>query len=162
MATNQAFWLMKSEPGSYSIDDLKRDGRTCWDGVRNYQARNLMRDEMKVGDLALFYHSSADPAGVAGLARVCQPAYPDPTAWDPKDGHYDPRSTPQNPVWLMVDVEFVEKFKDTVSLAALKAEKALDGLMVIKRGQRLSIQPVGQKHMRRILRMAGSGFAAHV
>ena len=151
------FWLMKSEPESYSIDDLKRDNKTHWDGVRNYQVRNFMRDRMKVGDMVLFYHSSAEPPGVAGLAQICKSAYPDPTAWNPKDHHYDPKSDPQDPTWLMVDVKFVEKFPQFVSLSALRANPKLKGLLVLKRGMRLSVQPVEKSHFQIIQKMGRSG-----
>ena len=140
------YWLMKSEPESYSIDDLKRDKRTHWDGVRNYQARNFMRDQMKAGDWVLFYHSGSEPPGVAGVARVCKEAYPDPTAWDPKDHHYDPKSDPKNPAWFMVDIQFVEKFPQVLSLQELRAHPKLKDLLVLKRGQRLSVQPVEKAH----------------
>lgn len=141
---------MKSEPDVFSIDDLERKGRAPWDGVRNYQARNFMRDDMRAGDWILFYHSNAAPPGVAGLARVCREAYPDPTAWDPKSAYHDPRSSPEHPVWLMVDVEFVERFPHFVSLDELKTDRALAGLMVTRRGMRLSVQPVDPAHFRRI------------
>ncbi len=131
------FWLMKSD--SYFIQDLQRDKKTCWDGVRNFQARNFMRDQMKVGDLVLFYHSNAEPSGVAGIAKVCRTAYPDFSAWDPKDKHYDPRSTPQKPLWRMVDLEFVEKFEHFVSLDELRKEPLLKEMLVLKRGMRLSV-----------------------
>ena len=147
-------WLLKTAPTSYSIDDLERDGRTSWDGVRNYQARNFMRDEMRVGDLALFYHSSADPPGVAGIARVCRTAYADESALDPDDSHYDAKATPENPIWAMVDVEFVEKFSTIVSLSVLKAAPTLDGMLVLKRGQRLSVQPVEPAHFDLICKLA--------
>ncbi|MEO1131164.1 MAG: EVE domain-containing protein [Cyanobacteria bacterium J06639_1] len=137
---------MKSEPQAYSIEDLERDRVTPWDGVRNYQARNLMRDRMKVGDRVLFYHSNAKPPGVVGLARVSRLAYPDFTAWDKEDNHYDPKSTPDNPIWMMVDVEFVEKFPRLVSLSDLKARDDLTGMLVTKRGMRLSVQPVEPEH----------------
>lgn len=140
------YWLMKSEPQAYSIEDLERDRVTPWDGVRNYQARNLMRDRMKVGDRVLFYHSNAKPPGVVGLARVSRLAYPDFTAWDKEDNHYDPKSTPDNPIWMMVDVEFVEKFPRLVSLSDLKARDDLTGMLVTKRGMRLSVQPVEPEH----------------
>lgn len=136
------YWLMKTEPDSYSIDDLKRDKTTSWDGVRNYQARNFIRDQMKVGDLVLFYHSSTEPPGVAGLAQISKSAYPDPTAWDPKNHHYDPKSDPAKPAWFMVDLKFVEKFPHLVSLEALRDNPKLKNLLVLKRGQRLSVQPV--------------------
>ena len=144
---------MKSEPESYSIDDLKRDKKTHWDGVRNYQVRNFMRDQMKVGDLVLFYHSSAEPPGVAGLAQISKTGYPDPTAWDPKDHHYDPKSDPKNPAWLMVDVKFVEKFPHFVSLPELRANPKLKNLLVLKRGMRLSVQPVGKADFEAIQKM---------
>jgi predicted RNA-binding protein with PUA-like domain len=147
------YWLMKSEPESYSIDDLKRDKKTHWDGVRNYQARNFMRDQMKVGDMVLFYHSSAEPPGVAGLAQISKNAYPDPTAWDPKDHHYDPKSDPGNPSWFMVDLKFVGKFSRFVSLSDLRANPKLKDLLVLKRGMRLSIQPVEKSHFEIIQKM---------
>lgn len=136
------YWLMKCEPDSYSIDDLKRDKKTYWDGVRNFQARNFMRDQMQVGDLILYYHSNAEPSGVAGIARIFKTGYPDFSAWDPKDTHYDPKSTPKKPLWYMVDLEFVEKFKHFVSLEEIKASPSLKDMLVVKRGQRLSVQPV--------------------
>ncbi len=142
------YWLMKSEPDVYSIDDLKRDRTAPWDGVRNCQARNFMRDDMAVGHEVLFYHSNAKPPGVAGLARVSRTAYPDPTAFDPKDPHYDPKSKRDDPTWMMVDLEFVEKFPEIVSLDTLKSTRALEGMLVTRRGQRLSVQPVEPQHYR--------------
>ncbi len=151
---------MKSEPDVFSIDDLERRGREPWDGVRNYQARNFMRDEMAVGDLVLFYHSNASPPGVAGIAKVASAAYPDPTAFDPDSGYYDPKSDPDDPRWWLVDVGFVERFAEIVSLDALKhAAKPgteLDGMLVVRRGQRLSVQPVEKPHFAAVLRMAGA------
>lgn len=152
MMRTPCYWLMKSEPNEYSIDDLRRDGRTSWDGVRNYQARNFMRDVMQIGDGVLFYHSNANPPGIAGLARVCRTAHPDPTAWTPGDPHFDPRSTPERPVWVMVDVEFVEKFPRLITLNELRTLPGLDGLLVLKRGQRLSVQPVSPDHFECIVR----------
>ncbi|MCG3205878.1 MAG: hypothetical protein KCHDKBKB_02601 [Elusimicrobia bacterium] len=145
---------MKSEPDVFSIDDLKKKGRAPWDGVRNYQARNFMRDHMCLGDLVLFYHSSALPPGVAGLARVCREAYPDFTSWDRKSKFFDPRSTPEKPLWFMVDLEFVEKFPELVNLELLKNNPTLEGMMVIRKGMRLSVQPVEEKHFQAILKMA--------
>lgn len=139
------YWLMKSEPDAYSIDDLKRDGVEHWDGIRNYQARNFMRDEMKVGDQVLFYHSNAKPPGVIGLAEVHKEAYPDHTAWDPKAKYYDAKSDPNAPRWVMVDLKFVEKFCRLVSLNELKKTPGLEEMLVIQKGQRLSIQPVTQE-----------------
>jgi predicted RNA-binding protein with PUA-like domain len=145
---------MKSEPETYSIDDLARDGRSAWEGVRNYRARNFMRDEMRVGDLVLFYHSSTKPPGVVGVARVIREAHPDPTAWNPRSEYHDPRSAPDDPVWWMVAVEFVEKFADAVTLDQLKSNPALRGMLVTQRGQRLSVQPVDPEHFRAVLRTA--------
>lgn len=150
---------MKTEPSTYSIDDLARQGRTCWDGVRNFQARNHMK-AMRVGDDVLFYHSSSKVIGVAGLARVCRSAYPDHTAWDRKSDYFDRRSTPDRPLWYMVDVEFVEKFSEIVTLAEIKANPALEGIKVAKRGQRLSVQPVEPKHADVITTMAANDRSA--
>jgi len=148
------YWLMKSEPDVYSVQDLARDGSDGWEGVRNYQARNLMRDEMRVGDLVLYYHSNAKPSGVAGVARVCREAYPDDTQFDPKSKYFDARSDPEEPRWVRVDVEHVETFDDVISLADMKADAALEGMMVIRRGSRLSIQPVDKPHFRHVLKCA--------
>lgn len=144
-------WLMKTEPEVYSIDRLKKEGKGHWDGVRNYQARNNMKS-MKLGDLVLFYHSSTDTPGVAGIARVCRTAYPDFTQFDSKSDYYDPKATPENPRWFMVDLEFVEKFPHFVSLDEMKQIPELEGLMVIRRGMRLSIQPVSPHHFETICR----------
>ena len=133
--TNTNYWLMKSEPEAYSIDDLERDRKTCWDGVRNYRARNFMRDEMKVGDLVLYYHSNAKPPGIVGLARVSRRAYPDHTALDKKSKYYDPRATKDKPIWMMVDIEFVERFSEIISLDTLKQTKGLQSMLVVQRGQ---------------------------
>ena len=140
------YWLMKSELSSYSIDDLKRDKKTSWEGVRNYQARNFMRDQMRVGDLVLFYHSNAEPPGVAGIAKVCKLAHPDRTAWEPKSKYYDAKASPQNPIWMMVDIEFVEKFPHFISLEELKKTKSLESMRVLQKGSRLSVQPVSKEH----------------
>lgn len=153
MPTTQ-YWLMKSEPESFSIDDLEKKKVEPWDGVRNYQARNYMRDQMRIGDKVLFYHSNTSPIGIAGLARIHSTAYPDPSAWDPENSHFDPRSSPENPRWCMVDVEFVEKFPTILTLDELHQNPALKGLLVLKRGMRLSIQPVEKKHFEKICRMA--------
>lgn len=146
-------WLMKSEPDVYSIDDLKRDRSESWDGVRNYQARNYMR-EMAVGDLAIFYHSSAKPPGAAGLCRVSREAYPDHTQFDEKSEYYDPKSNKESPTWWMVDVEFVEKFPELLSLQAMKDEPKLEGMKVTQKGSRLSVQPVEKPHFKRVLQLA--------
>jgi predicted RNA-binding protein with PUA-like domain len=134
-------WLMKSEPGSYSIDHLARDGKTAWEGVRNYQARNFMRDEMRIGDPVLFYHSNADPTGVAGLARVASASYPDRAALDPSSHYYDEKATEADPRWFLVDIEFVEKFPRVVTLDELRRTPGLEKMLVINRS-RLSVQPV--------------------
>lgn len=147
------YWLMKSEPSDYSIADLERDKVTRWDGVRNYQARNLMRDQMRLGDLALFYHSNATPPGVAGLMRVVREAYPDATAWDRDSDHYDPRSTVAKPVWLQVDLAYVCTFPAFVPLPVLKNDPALNGIMVARRGARLSVQPLSTEHFAHICRL---------
>lgn len=147
------YWLVKSEPNTYSIDDLERDGRTSWEGVRNYQARNYMRDEMKVGDLVLFYHSNAEPPGVVGVAKVAREGYPDSFALDPKSKYFDPKATSGNPIWVMVDIEFVERFARTVPLDELKATPELEGMLVTRRGQRLSVQPVEPPHFTCVRRL---------
>ncbi len=136
------YWLMKCEPAAYTIDDLQRDGRTSWEGVRNYQARNFMRDAMQVGDGVLFYASNAKPSGVTGIAQVVRTGYPDHFAWEPGHRYFDARSTPDKPLWYMVDIEFVERFPETIALATLKATSGLEDMMVTKRGSRLSVQPV--------------------
>jgi predicted RNA-binding protein with PUA-like domain len=150
-----AYWLMKSEPEEFSVDDLKsRPNRTePWDGVRNYQARNMMRDEMKVGDFAFFYHSNCETPGITGIVKIVREGYPDPTAFDPDDDHYDPKSIPDSPRWYLVDVEFVRKLKRVIPLVELKAEKALKDMALVRRGNRLSVMPVTKKQWDHILRM---------
>jgi predicted RNA-binding protein with PUA-like domain len=147
------YWLMKSEPGEFSIDDLaQRPGQTeHWDGVRNYQARNMMRDDMKVGDQVLFYHSNCDNPGVVGIAAISREAYPDHTAFDPQNKHYDTESKQQAPRWFMVDVRFVRKLNRTISLSELKDRQELDGLALIRRGNRLSVMPVSEQQWHFIL-----------
>ncbi len=145
------YWLMKSEPDVYSIDDLARDGKTMWDGVRNYQARNFMRDSMQVGDFVFYYHSNAEPSGIAGIAKVAGKAYPDPTAFDKKDVHFDPKSKKDAPTWYLVDLVFVKKFKRFLSLEDLKKTAGLDGMLLLQKGSRLSVQPVSEKHWKLIL-----------
>lgn len=151
-------WLMKSEPDVYSIDDLERQGRGVWEGVRNYQARNYLR-EMREGDLVLFYHSNTTPPGVVGVARIVRTAYPDPFQFDPKSEYYDPKSKPADPRWSAVDVGFVERFRAPVTLETLKEDAALAGLKVIEKGTRLSVTPVTHDHFVHILRLARSTFA---
>lgn len=146
-----AYWLMKSEPDDYSIDDLKRDRREPWDGVRNYQARNMMRDDMRVGDEVFFYHSNCKAPGIVGIARVASKPYPDATQFDPESKYYDPKSSEQNPRWHLVDVRYVRKLKRTITLAELKELPELDGFVLTRKGNRLSIMPVAPEHWERIL-----------
>src|SRR5215510_9896592 len=153
MVQGKRYWLMKSEPGVYSIADLQRDRTTCWDGVRNYQARNFMRDDMRVGDGVLFYHSSAQPMGIYGVAQVVREAYPDHTAFDASDQHYDPKSEPADPTWMMVDVGYVGTFKTPITLATLKKTLGLEKMLVIQRGSRLSVQPVTPEEWDIVMRL---------
>jgi predicted RNA-binding protein with PUA-like domain len=139
------YWLMKVEPSAYSIDDLARDGSTSWEGVRNYQARNFMRDQMQVGDGVLFYASNADPSGVTGLAEIARAAYPDAYAWKKGHTYFDAASTPEKPLWYSVDIRFVERFPRVVSLDTLKSTPGLEDMVVTKKGSRLSIQPVTKR-----------------
>lgn len=150
-----AYWLIKSEPEEFSIDDLRAcpRGTEHWDGVRNYQARNYMRDEMKKGDQVFFYHSNCKEPGIVGIARVAREAYPDHTAFDPEDPHYDAKSDPQNPTWCMVDVKFVRTLRRNITLTELKADPALEGLALVRKGNRLSVMPVGEDHWKHILDM---------
>ncbi len=136
------YWLMKCEPDAYTIDDLEKDGSTSWEGVRNYQARNFMRDQMREGDGVLFYASNADPSGVTGLARISRAGYPDHLAWKKGQTYFDPASTPDTPVWFMVDIAFVENFHGTVPLDVLKSTRGLEDMKVVQKGSRLSVQPV--------------------
>jgi len=138
-----AYWLLKTEPEAFSIDTLERLGTSPWDGVRNYQARNNLR-AMKVGERAFFYHSSTDPVGIAGICEVAKEAYPDHFAWDPESKYFDVRSTPEKPLWFMPDVRFVEKFSRMITLAELRETPGLDGMALVQRGQRLSVQPVSE------------------
>jgi len=148
------YWLMKSEPSSYSIDDLKRDKTTLWDGVRNYQARNLMR-EMKVGDEALFYHSGAEPPAVVGIHEISGLAEPDPTQFDSGDSHYDPKATLANPIWYSARIKFKKKFARAVTLPEIKEHKALQKMVLINRS-RLSVQPVSEKEFKIISELGSS------
>jgi len=141
---------MKNEPETYSLDDLKRDTRYVWDGVRNYQARNHMK-EMKKDDLVLYYYSSSDPIGVAGVAKVVKEAYPDPSQFDPKSPYFDARSKKEDPRWIAVDVAFVQKFKKVVTLQELKENDFFSDMLVTKKGMRLSVQSVAGKHFKRIV-----------
>jgi predicted RNA-binding protein with PUA-like domain len=148
------YWLMKTEPESFSIDDLARqpEQTTCWDGVRNYQARNFMR-AMRIGDRVLFYHSSADPPAVVGTAVVVRTAYPDPTAWRKGDHHFDPKASPDNPIWDMVDIRLESIFDEPLPLEQLRTVPALAGMELLRRGSRLSVQPVAKAEFETILRL---------
>lgn len=149
------YWLMKSEPEAFSIDDLKRVKIEGWDGVRNYQARNMMRDEMKKGDMVLFYHSNCTPPGIAGTMEVAKEAYPDITAQNPKSKYYDPKATTDNPRWVQVDVKFKEKFPDIIPLEQLRENPKLKNMRILAKGNRLSITPVTKNEWDAILKMKG-------
>jgi len=150
-----ACWLIKSEPDTFSIQDLARAPRktTAWEGVRNYQARNFLR-AMKRGDLAIYYHSNAEPPAAVGIARIVREAYPDPTAWDPKSDYHDPKASPDNPVWSMVDVQLVEIFPRALPLDELRGVKALAGMELLRRGSRLSVTPVTAAEFRTLEQLA--------
>jgi predicted RNA-binding protein with PUA-like domain len=150
------YWLLKCEPGAYSIDDLERDGTASWEGVRNFQARNLLRDELRVGDGVLFYASNAEPSGVSGVAEVVRAGYPDPFAFKRGHKYHDPKSDPADPTWYSVDIAFVERFPALVSLAALKATPGLADMIVVRKGSRLSVQPVAAREFE-IVRRLGRG-----
>ena len=153
------YWLFKSEPTAYSFSDLlKEPDKTAeWDGVRNYQVRNYMRDDMKVGDGVLFYHSSAKPLAVVGTASIVREAYPDNTAWDPNDKHFDKRSTPDDPVWLMVDIKAEQEFAHPVTLPQIKANPQLQDMLLARRGMRLSIQPVTPQEWEEVVGLGTQG-----
>ena len=146
-------WLFKSEPDAFSIEDLMamKGRRDHWDGIRNYQARNFMRDEMKKGDLGFFYHSSCKVPGIVGIVEVVKEAYPDHNAWDASQKYYDAKSSPQNPRWVMVDVKFKKKFDEVLSLSMLKSIDKLSDMVLLQKGSRLSIQPVNAAHWKLIL-----------
>jgi predicted RNA-binding protein with PUA-like domain len=150
------YWLMKCEPAAYAIDDLARDGRTGWEGVRNYQARNFMRDQMQEGDGVLFYASNADPSGVTGLATIVKAGYPDAFAWRKGHKYFDAASRPEAPVWYTVDIGFVERFASIVPLETLKATKGLEKMMVTQKGSRLSVQPVTKAEYETVVRLGRS------
>jgi predicted RNA-binding protein with PUA-like domain len=153
MSTDRC-WLVKSEPDVYGIDALERDGQTGWECVRNYQARNTMRDDMQVGDLVLFYHSNAKPPAIVGLAKVCGPPIADPTQFDPNSDYYDATSDPQQPRWMMTQLAFVERFATPLSLETLKASPTLVGMPLLQKGQRLSVQKVPPEHFAHVLKIA--------
>ncbi len=150
------YWILKSEPEAFSINDLQRVTVEPWDGIRNYQARNFMRDEMTIGDQGFFYHSNCAEPGIVGILTVESQPYPDPTQFDPHSQYHDPKSDPDQPRWILVDVRFVQKFRRTVTLAEMKREPALEGMRLLQRGNRLSILPVEKSHWAHILEMASS------
>lgn len=152
--SKRQYWLMKSEPGAYSIDDLKKDGTTPWDGVRNYAARNKMRDEMNVGDRVLFYHSNAKPPQIVGIMEVCSEAYPDALQFNPDSKYFDEKSSEEDPTWQLVDVKFIQKFDEPVTRNALKEVEELDD-MELFRLNRVSITSVREHEYKKILEMAG-------
>jgi predicted RNA-binding protein with PUA-like domain len=151
------YWLFKSEPDAFSIDDLQamRGKRDHWDGIRNYQARNLMRDDIKKSDLGFFYHSSCKVPGIVGIVEVVKEAYPDHTAWDPESKYFDPKSSEENPRWVMVDVKFKQKFSEVLSLQELRKVKGLEDMVLLQKGSRLSIQPVTRRQWNKIINLAG-------
>lgn len=152
----RAYWLLKSEPETFSIRDLEtaRNQTTDWGGVRNYQARNYIRDQMKPGDLVLFYHSNAEPSGVAGVAKVSSAPYADSTAFDAQDPYFDPKSRAENPTWYAVDIQWVQTFLHVLPLERLKADPELVGMEVLRKGSRLSVQSVSKPHFERVLKLA--------
>jgi predicted RNA-binding protein with PUA-like domain len=147
------YWLMKCEPEAYTIEDLERDGTATWEGVRNFQARNSMRDDMRVGDGVLFYASNAEPSGVTGLAEISREAYPDPFAFQKGHKYFDPKSDPENPTWMMVDIRFVATFAEIIPLATLKETPGLEKMVVTQKGSRLSVQPVTQEEFAIVKRL---------
>ena len=150
-----AYWLMKSEPEAFSIDDLAKrpKKREPWDGVRNYQARNFMRDAMKIGDLAFFYHSNCKVPGIVGVMKIAKSSYPDHTQFDPESKYFDPKSSPDNPRWFLVDVEFKEKFKNIVSLTQLKLETKISSMKILQKGNRLSITPITKLEWQHVIKL---------
>jgi predicted RNA-binding protein with PUA-like domain len=155
MRKTTQYWLFKSEPEAFSIKDLEKAPKktTFWNGVRNYQARNFLRDSIKEGDQVLFYHSSTDPPGIAGLAEVVKSGYPDHTAFDPNDDHYDPKSDKKNPSWYMVDIKHIKTFPELITLEALKKLSGLSKMVLLQKGSRLSIQPVSESEWNAIVKL---------
>ena len=150
------YWLMKCEPAAYTIDDLQRDGKTTWEGVRNYQARNFLRDEMKEGDEVLFYASNANPSGVTGVAKIVRAGYPDEFQFRKGHKYFDPESDPSNPRWYLVDIGYVSTFKETIPLETLKKTPGLEKMVVTQKGSRLSVQPVTKEEFE-IVKKLGKG-----
>lgn len=157
---DRRYWLLKTEPSTFSFDDLWNAPKrtTFWDGVRNFQARNTMRDLMKAGDLAFIYHSSTDPTGIVGIAEIVKGGYPDPTAFDPKDSHYDPKSKREAPSWYGVDVKAVKRLPEILTLEQLRKNKGLEKMVLLQKGSRLSVQPVSAEEWGVISRLAGINF----
>jgi predicted RNA-binding protein with PUA-like domain len=149
------YWLMKSEPDVYGIDHLKKEGTNMWEGCRNYLVRNYLRDEMKAGDRAFFYHSNSDPSGIVGVMEIINEPYPDPTQFDPTSDYHDPRSPEDNPRWFVRDVKFVKKFKRVVALAELREIPGLEDMLVTRKGQRLSVMPVTKAEWDIVLGLEG-------
>jgi len=149
------YWLVKSEPDAFSIDDLKNSKKktTSWDGIRNYQARNFMRDDMRTGDQVLFYHSSCKEIGIVGLAEVVKESYPDHTSWDPESKYFDPKSSEDKPRWFMVDIKWQKTFKERLSLEEVKGTPSLAEIRLIQKGGRLSVMPIEKKHFETILKI---------
>ncbi|HVG08505.1 MAG TPA: EVE domain-containing protein [Thermoanaerobaculia bacterium] len=147
------YWLLKCEPAAYTIEDLERDGTTTWEGVRNFQARNSMRDDMQKGDGVLFYASNAEPSGVSGVAEISKPGYPDPYAFQEGHKYHDPKSDPDNPTWYMVDIRFVERFPEIIPLSTLKETSGLEDMVVNQKGSRLSVQPVTKEEFAIVRRL---------
>ncbi|HZF10757.1 MAG TPA: EVE domain-containing protein [Thermoanaerobaculia bacterium] len=157
MGRQKRYWLLKCEPAAYTIEDLAQDGVTTWEGVRNFQARNSLRDDAKAGDGVLFYASNAEPSGVTGLAEIARAGYPDPTAFDPKSHYYDPKSDPDAPTWYQVDVRFVETFPAIVPLETLKSTPGLGKMVVTQKGSRLSVQPVTKEEFGIVQKLGRKG-----
>jgi predicted RNA-binding protein with PUA-like domain len=153
--STRRYWLVKSEPDSYSWQQLERDRRTHWNGVRNYQARNMLRDDLKLGDGVLFYHSNAEPPAIVGIAKVVREGYPDHTQFDAKDPYYDDGADPAEPRWFMVDIECVSPLREALSLARLKQESSLAGMVLLQKGSRLSVQPVTAEEWRIVCKLGG-------
>jgi len=147
------YWLMKNEPEAFSIDDLERVNIEPWDGIRNYQVRNFFRDDMSIGDKSFFYHSSCKVPGIVGTMEIVSEAYSDHTAWDPGEHYYDPKSDPENPTWLMVDVRFVSKLDEPVTLKELRTHPELADMRILQRGNRLSVTPLEKKHWDYIIKL---------
>ena len=147
---NRRYWLLKTEPSTFSFDDLwnSPNRTTSWDGVRNYQARNMLRDEMQRGDFAFIYHSSSVPTGIVGVAEIVKAGYPDETAFDPADDHYDPKSTRESPAWYTVDVKAVKRFRELITLERLRTVSGLGNMVLLRKGSRLSVQPVSPEEWR--------------